>query len=65
MTVAASEDTAPRRLPALADLLLGQVFSWRNLAAYGVGVLVGVAVDRLLLRTTPRTPAACPPNSHP
>ncbi len=34
-------------------LLLGHVFSWRNLVAYGVGVIVGAALDRLLLRTTP------------
>jgi len=46
-------------------LLLGHVFSWGNLVAYGVGVLAGVALDRLLLRTTPRAIAACPPNSHP
>ena len=34
-------------------LLLGHVFSWRNLVAYGVGVLAGAALDRLLLRATP------------
>lgn len=31
-------------------LLLGHVFSWRNLVAYGVGVLAGAGVDRLLFR---------------
>ena len=31
-------------------LLLGHVVSWQNLVAYGAGVLVGVAVDRLILR---------------
>jgi Protein of unknown function (DUF2809) len=60
---------APRlvqfRHTTAGHLLLGHVFSWPNLVAYGVGVLVGVAFDRLLLRTTRRTPAACPPNSHP
>jgi len=33
-------------------LLLGHAFSWQNLVAYGVGVLAGVALDRLLLRRT-------------
>ena len=33
-------------------LLLGHVFSWQNLVAYGVGVLAGAALDRLLLRLT-------------
>jgi hypothetical protein len=33
-------------------LLLGHVFSWQNLVAYGVGVLAGVALDNLLLRRT-------------
>jgi hypothetical protein len=33
-------------------LLLGHVFSWQNLVAYGVGVLAGVALDRLLFRRT-------------
>jgi len=40
-------------------LLLGHVFSWRNLVAYGVGVLAGIGLDRLPFRTTP----ACPPIS--
>ncbi len=48
----------------LGHLLPGHVFSWRNRAACGVGVLAGVALDRLLLRTPPRTAVACPPNSH-
>ena len=38
------------RHTSFGHLLLGHVFSWQNLVAYGVGVLVGVAVDRLLLR---------------
>ena len=41
------------RHTTLGHLLLGHVFSWQNLAAYGVGVLAGVAFDRLL----PRPPA--------
>ena len=40
------------RHTTVGHLLLGHVFSWRNLVAYGVGVIVGVALDRLLLRTT-------------
>ena len=31
-------------------LLLGHVFSWQNLVAYAVGVLAGVALERLLPR---------------
>jgi hypothetical protein len=31
-------------------LLLGHVFSWQNLVAYAVGVVAGVALDRVLLR---------------
>jgi hypothetical protein len=38
------------RATTLGHLLLGHVFSWRNLVAYGVGVLVGAALDRLLVR---------------
>jgi hypothetical protein len=40
-------------------LLLGHVFSWQNLVAYGVGALAGIGLDRLLFQTTP----ACPPIS--
>jgi len=40
------------RHTAVGHLLLGHVFSWQNLAAYGVGVLAGAAIDRLLLRAT-------------
>jgi len=40
------------RHTTLGHLLLGHVFSWHNLAAYGIGVIVGVALDRLLLRMT-------------
>jgi hypothetical protein len=36
----------------VGHLLLGHVFSWRNLVAYGVGVLAGVALDHLLFRRT-------------
>ena len=39
------------RHTTLGHLLLGHVFSWQNLVAYGVGVIVGVALDRTLLRT--------------
>ena len=38
------------RHTTLGHLLLGHVFSWQNLVAYGVGVLAGVALDRLLVR---------------
>ena len=40
------------RHTTFGHLLLGHVFSWQNLVAYGVGVIVGVALDRILLRTT-------------
>ena len=36
------------RQTTIGHLLLGQVFSWRNLVAYGLGVLAGVALARLL-----------------
>ena len=36
----------------VGHLLLGHVFSWQNLVAYGVGVLSGVVLDHLLLRRT-------------
>ena len=36
------------RHTTIGHLLLGQVFSWRNLVAYGLGVLAGVALARLL-----------------
>jgi hypothetical protein len=42
------------RHTTVGHLLLGHVFSWQNLVAYGVGVLAGVALDRLL----PRPPLA-------
>jgi hypothetical protein len=35
---------------SLGHLLPGHVFSWQNLAAYGVGVLAGAALDRILAR---------------
>jgi hypothetical protein len=34
----------------IGHLLLGHVFSWQNLVAYAVGVLAGVALDRVLAR---------------
>ena len=40
------------RHTTVGHLLLGQVFSWQNLAAYGAGILAGIAFDRLLLRLT-------------
>jgi Protein of unknown function (DUF2809) len=40
------------RHTTVGHLLLGHVFSWRNLVAYGVGVLAGVALDNLLLHRT-------------
>lgn len=40
------------RHTTLGHLLLGQVFSWQNLVAYGVGVLAGAALDRWLVRPT-------------
>ena len=40
------------RHTTVGHLLLGQVFSWQNLVAYGVGVLAGVVLDRLILRMT-------------
>ena len=41
------------RHTTVGHLLLGHVFSWQNLVAYGAGVLAGAAIDRLLLRATP------------
>jgi hypothetical protein len=38
------------RHTTIGHLLLGHVFSWQNLVASGVGVLVGAALDRLLAR---------------
>lgn len=43
----------------VGHLLAGHVFSWQNPVACGVGVLAGIGLDRLTLRTTP----ACPPIS--
>ena len=40
------------RHTTLGQLLPGHVFSWQNLVAYGVGVIVGMALDGILLRTT-------------
>jgi hypothetical protein len=40
------------RHTTVGHLLLGQAFSWQNLVAYGVGVLAGVVLDRLLPRRT-------------
>ena len=41
---------AALRHTTAGHLLLGHVFSWENLVAYGVGVIVGAALDRLLVR---------------
>ena len=41
------------RHTTVGHLLLGHVFSWQNLVAYGAGVLAGAAIDRLLFRATP------------
>ena len=41
------------RQSTIGHLLLGHVFSWQNLVAYGVGVLAGVALDGVLRRATP------------
>jgi len=38
------------RATTVGHLLLGPVFSWQNIVAWGVGVLAGVALDRLLIR---------------
>ena len=36
------------RHTTIGHLLLGQVFSWQNLVAYGLGVPAGIALARLL-----------------
>ena len=46
------------RHTTVGHLLLGHVFSWQNLVAYGVGVLVGAALDRLIPGRPPHTIAA-------
>ena len=38
------------RHTAIGHLLLGHVFSWQNLVAYGLGVLAGIGLDRFLFR---------------
>ena len=38
------------RHTTVGHLLLGHVFSWQNIVAYGAGVLVGMALDTLLVR---------------
>jgi len=38
------------RHTTIGHLLLGHVFSWQNLAAYGIGVLAGAGLDRVLFR---------------
>ena len=40
------------RHTTIGHLLLGHAFSWQNLVAYLVGVLAGVALDRLIVRAT-------------
>ena len=46
------------RHTTVGHLLLGHVFSWQNLVAYGVGVLAGVILDRLLRHPPVRRSAA-------
>ena len=41
------------RYTAIGHLLLGHVFSWQDLVAYAVGVLAGVALDRVVMRRVP------------
>lgn len=43
------------RHTTFGHLLLGHVFSWQNLVAYAVGVLVGAGLDRLWLVRRPGT----------
>lgn len=38
------------RLSAAGALLLGRIFSLWNLAAYAVGILLGICIDRLVAR---------------
>jgi len=45
------------RHTTLGHLLLGHGFSWENLAAYGVGVLAGVALEAVGHALTPSPPA--------
>ena len=46
------------RHTSVGHLLLGHVFSWQNLVAYGVGVMAGVALDRLASRLLLHTATA-------
>ena len=46
------------RHTSVGHLLLGHVFSWQNLVAYGVGVMAGVALDRLVSRLLLHTATA-------
>jgi len=49
------------RHTTLGHLLLGHVFSWQNLVAYGVGVLAGVALASLAdPPAAARPPPGCP-----
>ncbi len=50
------------RVTSAGALLLGRVFSLWNLAAYSVGVTLGLTLDAAHARSTPQTPAqkSCP-----
>ena len=48
--VAMAPGFASRDRTTLDHLPLGRVFSWQNRVPHGVGVLAGVALDRLLVR---------------
>ncbi|CAL75766.1 conserved hypothetical protein; putative membrane protein [Bradyrhizobium sp. ORS 278] len=42
------------RLTLAGALLLGRIFSLWNIVAYAVGILVGMAIDRIALRLPPK-----------
>ncbi|CCE01259.1 DUF2809 domain-containing protein [Bradyrhizobium sp. STM 3809] len=42
------------RLTLAGALLLGRIFSLWNIAAYAVGILMGIAIDRIALRSSSR-----------
>ncbi|MGJ4891693.1 DUF2809 domain-containing protein [Bradyrhizobium sp. HKCCYLRH3099] len=39
------------RLTLAGALLLGRIFSLWNIAAYAIGILIGIAIDRIALRS--------------
>lgn len=49
------------RYTTIGHLLLGHVFSWQNLVAYAVGVVVGVALERLSSGLPGGGPSFAPP----